>query len=50
MNVTQIANSTEQRKYLYTKVKIGDTIKFGVYRDGKQITLTAKITANSEGN
>jgi serine protease Do len=50
MNGTQIANSSELRKYLYTKVKIGDTIKFGVYRDGKQITLTAKITANSEGN
>ncbi|MDR4948148.1 S1C family serine protease [Neobacillus cucumis] len=50
MNGTQIANSSELRKYLYTKVQIGDTIKFGVYRDGKQMTLTAKITANSEGN
>ncbi|MEH7417643.1 trypsin-like peptidase domain-containing protein [Neobacillus drentensis] len=49
MNGTKIANSSELRKYLYTKVQIGDTIKFGVYRDGKQITLTAKITANSEG-
>ncbi|MEH7546561.1 MULTISPECIES: S1C family serine protease [Bacillaceae] len=49
MNGTQIANSSELRKYLYSKVQIGDTIKFGVYRDGKLITLNAKITANSEG-
>ncbi|PLS02785.1 S1C family serine protease [Neobacillus cucumis] len=49
MNGTQIANSSELRKYLYTKVQNGDTIKFGVYRDGKLITLTAKITAKTEG-
>ncbi|WP_160720951.1 S1C family serine protease [Bacillus sp. USDA818B3_A] len=49
MNGTEIADSSELRKYLYTKVQIGDTIKFGVYRNGKQITLTAKITADSEG-
>jgi len=49
MNGTQIANSTELRKYLYSKVKTGDTIKFGVYRDGKLISLTAKLTAHSEG-
>ncbi|MEH7119304.1 S1C family serine protease [Neobacillus vireti] len=49
MNGTQIANSSELRKYLYTKVQTGDTIKFGVYRDGKLITLTAKLTAKSEG-
>ena len=49
MNGTQIANSSELRKYLYTKVQKDDTIKFGVYRDGKLITLTAKLTAKSEG-
>ncbi|MCM3724099.1 S1C family serine protease [Neobacillus cucumis] len=49
MNGTQITNSSELRKYLYSKVQIGDTIKFGVYRDGKLITLNAKITVNSEG-
>ncbi|MEH7076778.1 S1C family serine protease [Neobacillus drentensis] len=47
MNGTEIANSSELRKYLYSKVKTGDNIKFGVYRDGKKITLTAKITNNS---
>ncbi|EKN65296.1 peptidase S1 and S6 chymotrypsin/Hap [Neobacillus bataviensis LMG 21833] len=46
MNGTEIANSAELRKYLYTKVKTGDTIKFDVYRDGKQVTLTAKLTNN----
>ena len=47
MNGTDIANSSELRKYLYSKVKIGDNIKFEVYRDGKKVTLTAKITNNS---
>jgi len=46
MNGTEISNSAEFRKYLYTKVKPGDTIKFEVYRDGKQITLTTKLTNN----
>ncbi|MBO0962045.1 trypsin-like peptidase domain-containing protein [Neobacillus sp. MM2021_6] len=46
MNGTEIANSAELRKFLYTKVKTGDTIKFDVYRDGKQVTLTAKLTNN----
>jgi serine protease Do len=44
MNGTEIANSSELRKFLYSKVKTGDTIKFEVYRDGKQITLNAKLT------
>ncbi|MFK9092815.1 S1C family serine protease [Bacillus salipaludis] len=46
MNGTEIANSAELRKFLYTKVKTGDTIKFEVYRDGKQMTLTAKLSNN----
>jgi serine protease Do len=46
MNGTAIANSSELRKYLYSKVSNGDEIKFEVYRDGKLITLKAKLTAN----
>jgi len=46
MNGTEIANSAELRKYLYSKVKAGDTIKFEVYRDGKKMTLTAKLSTN----
>ncbi|WP_040208760.1 S1C family serine protease [Neobacillus jeddahensis] len=44
MNGTDIANSTELRKYLYTKVKTGDTIKIEVYRDGKLVTVNVKLT------
>jgi serine protease Do len=44
MNGTAIANSSELRKYLYTKVKTGDSIKFEVYRDGKLTTLNATLT------
>jgi serine protease Do len=47
MNGTAIANSSELRKYLYTKVSTGDVIKFEVYRDGKLLTLKAKLTTSS---
>lgn len=47
MNGTAIANSSDLRKYLYSKVKVGDEIKFEIYRDGKQKTLTAKLTNNN---
>ncbi|CRK83660.1 S1C family serine protease [Neobacillus massiliamazoniensis] len=47
MNGTDIANSAELRKYLYTKVKTGDEVKFGVYRNGNPITLTAKLTSKN---
>jgi serine protease Do len=47
MNGTDIVNSSELRKYLYSKVKTGDEIKFEVYRDGKRMTLIAKIMNNS---
>jgi len=49
MNGTEISNSTDLRKYLYTKVNNGDVIKFGIYRDGKQMTLTAKLRSNHKG-
>ncbi|MCM3768784.1 trypsin-like peptidase domain-containing protein [Neobacillus niacini] len=44
MNGTEIANSSDLRKYLYTKAKTGDELKLGVYRDGKTITLNVKLT------
>lgn len=43
LNGTKITSSTDLRKYLYTKVSKGDEIKFGVYRDGKQITVNVKL-------
>jgi serine protease Do len=43
MNGTEITSSSDLRKYLYTKVRKGDEIKFGVYRDGKQMTINVKL-------
>lgn len=47
MNGTAIGNSSDLRKYLYSKVQTGESIKFEVYRDGKLITLNAKLVNNS---
>lgn len=47
MNGTEIASSTDLRKYLYTKVKIGDTVKFGLYRNGKLINIEVKLAARA---
>ena len=44
MNGTEIASSSDLRKYLYTKVSKGDQIKFEVYRDGEKVSLTATLT------
>ncbi|MDP4106660.1 MAG: trypsin-like peptidase domain-containing protein [Bacillota bacterium] len=50
MNGTSISSSTDLRKYLYTKVKIGDTVKFGIYRNGKQMNIDVKLTAQAQTN
>jgi serine protease Do len=42
----QIENSTDLRKYLYTKVNIGDKVKFEIYRNGKRMTLQVKLRSN----
>ncbi|WML55865.1 trypsin-like peptidase domain-containing protein [Neobacillus sp. PS3-12] len=47
MNGTDITSSTDLRKYLYTKVKIGDTVKFGIYRNGKLMNIDVKLTAKA---
>jgi serine protease Do len=44
MNGTKIANSSELRKYLYSDVENGDSIKFEVYRAGKLTTVNVKLT------
>jgi serine protease Do len=43
MNGTKITNSSELRKYLYSEVKIGDEVKFEVYRDGKLTTVNVSL-------
>jgi serine protease Do len=47
MNGTSIGSSTDLRKYLYTKVKVGDTVKFGIYRNGKQMNIDVKLTSQT---
>ncbi|WP_082193116.1 S1C family serine protease [Bacillus rubiinfantis] len=44
MNGTKITSSTDLRKYLYSKVNNDDEIKFGVYRDGKKITVKVELS------
>lgn len=44
MNGTKVANSSELRKYLYTKVKNGDEIKMEVNRNGEVISITVQLT------
>jgi serine protease Do len=47
MNGTAIGSSSDLRKYLYTKVKIGDTVKFGIYRNGKLMNIDVKLTSQT---
>ncbi|OIK09816.1 peptidase S1 [Bacillus sp. MUM 116] len=44
MNGTKIGTSSELRKYLYTKVNVGDTVKFGVYRNGNLKTIDVQLS------
>lgn len=44
MNGTKVTNSSELRKYLYTKVKNGDEIKMKVNRNGELITITVQLS------
>jgi serine protease Do len=50
MNGTEINTSTELRKFLYTKVSIGDTVKFGIYRNGKLMNISVKLTGKTANN
>jgi serine protease Do len=43
MNGTKVANSSELRKFLYTKVKNGDEIKMEVNRNGETTTITVQL-------
>jgi len=47
MNGTSIGSSSDLRKYLYTKAKIGDKIKVDVYRNGKLETLSVTLTSTT---
>lgn len=47
INGNKIENTSDLRKYLYSKIKIGDTIKLEVYQNGKIKTVEVKLTGNS---
>ena len=51
INDTEIANSSDLRKLLYTDLKVGDKASLKVYRGGElktiEITLTSDAPANS---
>jgi serine protease Do len=50
MNGTEINTPNDLRKFLYTKVTIGDTVKFGVYRNGKLTNISVKLTGKTASN
>lgn len=42
INGNEVKNTTELRKYLYSKVKPGDTIELEFYREGKKQSVSVK--------
>ena len=42
----EIKNVTELRKYLYSKVTPGDSVKIDFYRDGNKQTVTVETTSS----
>ncbi|MEI2464714.1 S1C family serine protease [Niallia taxi] len=47
INGTDLDGSSDLRKYLYTKVDIGDKVKLVVYHDGSKKTVELTLTSNS---
>jgi serine protease Do len=47
MNGTKMTSSTNLRKYLYTKVKIGETVNIGLYRGGRPFHISVKLSAKT---
>lgn len=46
INDTEIKNSGDLRKYLYSKTKVGDQITLKLYRSGKLMTVQLKLSSN----
>lgn len=47
INGHHISKAITFRKYLYTKLKPGQQVKLGVYRNGKKVTVTMTLGKNS---
>jgi serine protease Do len=48
INDTAVKNSTELRKYLYSKLKVGDKASFTIYRGADKLTIDLTLTSNSK--
>lgn len=46
----EVKTSSDLRQYLYTKRKVGDTVKLDVYRNGKKQTISLKLSEQQDNN
>nr|WP_243298761.1 trypsin-like peptidase domain-containing protein [Bacillus litorisediminis] len=49
INGEEVQNSIALRKYLYTKLDVGDEVELGIYRDGELITVKLTLSSNQQG-
>ncbi|MCM3666331.1 trypsin-like peptidase domain-containing protein [Mesobacillus subterraneus] len=47
INEEKVENSSDLRRYMYTKLKTGDKAEIKIYRDGKQMTVQVTLTASN---
>lgn len=47
INDKTIASSDNLRQYLYSELKVGDTVSLGVYRGGEKITIELTLTSSN---
>lgn len=52
INGQSMTDESDLRKFLYTKVKVGDEVKLDVYREGKKQTFKIKLASKqkTDGN
>ncbi|MEK4028537.1 MULTISPECIES: trypsin-like peptidase domain-containing protein [Bacillaceae] len=43
VNGTKVSDTSDFRKYLYSKAEVGEKIKVGLYRNGQQMSITLKL-------
>ncbi|WP_079507382.1 S1C family serine protease [Mesobacillus jeotgali] len=47
INDEKVENASDLRRYMYTKIKNGDSAELKIFRDGKQQTLKVTLTVSS---
>ena len=50
INNTKVANSDDLRKFLYSKLEVGDKATFKIYRGSEQKTITLTLTSSKKTN